>query len=79
MRIFVHAKPGARKEYVRETTDLFEKSNERRFVVAVSERATNGNANRAIERAIAGYLGIAASRVRIVAGQTARKKTVEVV
>jgi len=78
MKISVRAKPGVKKTYVKETTDLFERVGERHFVVAVAERAVDGRANRAIEKALAEYFDVPASRVRIVSGQTAREKTVEV-
>lgn len=78
MKIVVRAKPGAKKEYVKEMTDLFAPADRRRFIVAVHEPATEGRANRAIERVLAGHLGIAPSRVRIVAGFTAKEKIVEI-
>ena len=78
MKIAVRAKPGVKKEYVKETTDLFEKEGGRRFVVAVNERAVDGKANRAIERALAEHFGVPASRVRIISGHTAKEKTVEI-
>jgi uncharacterized protein YggU (UPF0235/DUF167 family) len=78
MKIFVRAKPGVKKVYVKETTDLFEKKGERHFVVAVNERAVDGKANRAIEHALAEYFDVPASRVRIVSGQTAKGKIVEI-
>lgn len=78
MKIFVRAKPGVKKAYIKETTDLFEKSGERHFVVAVAARAVEGSANRAIEKALAEYFNVAPSRVRIVSGQTAKEKVVEV-
>ncbi len=79
MKISVRAKPGAKKAYVKETTDLFGDANARHFVVAVTERAVEGMANRAIEKAIAEYLNIAPSHVRIVSGKTAKEKVVEIV
>ena len=79
MKIFVCAKPGFKKTYVKETTDLFAgKNGERHFVVAVAERAADGKANRAIERSLAEYFGVAALRVRIMAGQTTKEKIVEI-
>ena len=78
MKIFVRAKPGAKKEYIRETTDLFEKKGERHFVVAVAARAVDGAANRAIEKSIAKYFAVPASRVRIISGQTAKEKLIEI-
>jgi uncharacterized protein YggU (UPF0235/DUF167 family) len=79
MKIFVKAKPGAKKAYVKEENGgLFGNVAERRFVIAVTAPATQGKANRAIEEALAEYLKIAPSRVRIVAGKTSHQKTVEV-
>jgi hypothetical protein len=78
MKIFVRAKPGVKKAYVKETTDLFERAGERHFVVAVNERAVDGKANRAIERALAEHFDVPTSCVRIIAGQTAKEKVVEV-
>lgn len=80
MKIFVKAKPGAKAELVEETTGLFDggAKGERRFTVAVKERAVEGKANRAIERALAEHFGVAPSRVRIVSGETSRQKIVEI-
>ncbi len=78
MKIFVRAKPGVKKEYIKETTDLFEKSGERHFVVAVAARAVDGRANRAIEKALAEHFNVPPSRVRIVSGQTTKEKIVEI-
>lgn len=79
MKISVRAKPGVKKAYVKETTDLFGAPGERHFVVAVNERAVEGAANRAIEVALAAHLGVAPSRVRIISGATAKEKVVEVI
>ena len=78
MKIIVRAKPGVKKEYIKETTDLFEKNGERHFVVAVNERAVDGRANRAIVRAVAERFKVPPSRVRIVSGATAKEKIVEI-
>lgn len=99
MRIFIKAKPGAKKESVQRVTRREEglfpavagglgnaavaetKSvpmDKLQFVVAVKERPTGGQANRAIERAIAEYFHVAPSRVRIVAGHASREKIVEI-
>lgn len=69
-RISIKARPGAKAAVVIEKDG--------RLIVAVKERAADGKANCAIERAIAGYFGVAPARVRIVAGQTAREKIVEI-
>lgn len=82
MRIFIKAKPGAKKAFVKEEDGgLFTANNggERRFAVAVTEPASQGKANRAIEDALAAYFKIAPSRVRIVAGHTSRQKIAEIV
>jgi uncharacterized protein (TIGR00251 family) len=80
MKIFIKAKPGAKKAFIKEEeAGLFEKNAPRRFTVAVTEPAVEGKANRAIEEAIAEYFKIAPTRVRIVAGHTSRKKIIEIV
>jgi hypothetical protein len=79
MKIFIKAKPGLKRAYIKETTDLFEKNGERHFVVAVKERAVDGKANRAIEKAIAEYFRVSSSCVRIVIGGASREKVVEIV
>jgi len=79
MKIVVRAKPGVKKTYVRETTDLFGGMGaERHFIVAVNERAIDGKANRAIEAALAARFNVPPSRVRIVAGHSAKEKIVEI-
>lgn len=70
MKLSVLAKPGAKAASVVEKEGL--------WMVAVKERAADGRANRAVERAIAAHFGIAPSRVCIVAGQAARRKIVEI-
>ncbi len=70
MRISIRAKPGAKAARI---TDL-----DGRLQVAVVEGATDGRANRAIEKALARHFGVPPSRVRIVAGHTARDKAVEI-
>jgi len=69
-RISITAKPGAK------TPGIVEKDGQ--LIVAVKERATDGKANRAVEKAIAKHFGVASSRVRIVAGQTFHEKVVEI-
>lgn len=71
MKFSVRVKPGAKNAAVerKSPTDL---------TVSVRERAREGKANRAVLRAIAEYLDISVSRVRIVTGETGRIKIVEV-
>jgi len=78
MKIFVKAKPGAKKERITENSDLFDRKDERHFVVSVKERAVDGEANRAIERVIAEHFGVVRARVQIVRGLTSRDKIIEV-
>ena len=72
MKIFVRAKPGAREERVEKFDDVH-------FEVSVKEPPVKGLANQAIIKAIAGYFGIAPSRVRILAGFTSRQKILEII
>jgi len=69
-RTSVKAKPGAKVAQIKEITGHLH--------VAVTERATEGRANHAIEKAIAKYFGVAPSCVRIVSGQTSKTKVVEI-
>jgi len=71
MKLFVEAKPGAEKEKV-------EKIDPTHFAVAVKEPPVQGRANAAIIRALADFLGVAPSRLRIVAGWSSRRKTIKV-
>jgi uncharacterized protein YggU (UPF0235/DUF167 family) len=70
-KISIKAKPGSK------VAGITEKNGQ--LIVAVKERAADGNANRAVEKAIAKYFGIAPSRVRIIAGAAAREKVIEIV
>jgi uncharacterized protein len=66
VRLEIVAKPGARIPAVsRRGPDV---------VVAVRERAVDGNANEAILRAVADWLGIAPSGVTLVHGGSGRRK-----
>jgi uncharacterized protein YggU (UPF0235/DUF167 family) len=70
-RIAVRAKPGARVPRV-------EPLEGGTLLVAVRERALEGEANRAIEAALAAHFGVAPSQVRIVRGARGRDKLVEI-
>jgi uncharacterized protein len=71
MKLFVTAKPGAGEDSV-------EKIDETHFLVAVREPPVKGRANAAIARALADFLGVASSRVRLTSGFTSRQKVFEV-
>lgn len=70
MRLTVKAKPGTSRPSVRRAADG--------IVVAVRERAVDGQANEAILAAIAAWLNIAPSRVRLTRGAGSRMKVVEI-
>jgi uncharacterized protein len=71
MKIHVKAKPKVKKEHV-------EKIGETSYVVHVKEPPTDGKANRAIIKALAAYLKIAPSRIRMISGFTSRQKTLDI-
>jgi uncharacterized protein (TIGR00251 family) len=70
LRVGVRVRPGASRVAVggRYGTDL--------LVVAVSARAVEGAANRAVGEALAAAFGVRRGDVEIVSGLTARSKTV---
>ena len=78
MKIYVRAKPGAKKPRIEETSGLFGADAMPRYVVAVNEPAKEGKANRAIEEALAEYFNMPVSRVHIVSGHMSRDKVVEI-
>ena len=75
MRIVVRVSPGAPATKV---GGRYGDSEPPVLVVRVTARAVDGKANAATVRALADALGVPRSLVRIVAGQRARTKVVEV-
>lgn len=71
MKLIVKVKPGAREERV-------ERVDGSRFIVSVKARALEGRANAAALKALAKFLDIAPSRLRIVSGLAYKEKIVEV-
>jgi uncharacterized protein len=71
MRIRVSVKPGSSTEAVSRQPDGS-------LLVRVHERAHDGEANAAVIKAVAGFLGLPKSRVLIVSGQRGRSKLLEV-
>lgn len=71
MRIFVKAKPSAKKENV-------EKIDESHFVISVKEPPKDGQANKAIIKALAEHLDISSSAIRLVAGFSSKQKIFEI-
>lgn len=71
MVLEVLVKPNSKKPGI-------EKLEDGRWVVRVRERALEGRANAAVILAVAGELGVAKSRVRLVRGGKSRVKLLEV-
>lgn len=71
MKIFVKAKPNAKEEKVK-------KISETHFVVSVKEPPVQGRANEAIVKALAGYFGVASSRVKLISGFSSGQKIFEI-
>ena len=71
-KIFVKANPNSKKEFVK-------KISETNFVVAVKELPIKGKANQAIVKALADFMGIAPSRLKIISGAASRQKIIEII
>lgn len=71
MKIFVQAKANAKLEKV-------EKIDETHFVVSVKKPPQDGKANIAIIKALAKFLGVPLSCVRLVSGASSKQKVFEV-
>lgn len=71
MKVFVHAKPGARKESV----DEIDRAH---FVIAVRAAAKENEANKAIIRALSRHFNIAQSRVNLLSGLRGKRKVFEI-
>ncbi|MFA5098715.1 MAG: DUF167 domain-containing protein [Candidatus Paceibacterota bacterium] len=72
MKIFVKAKPGAKKEEIL-------KIDETHYNVSVKAAAKEGKSNAAIIKALAKYFDVSASCVEIVSGKTSKQKIVEII
>jgi hypothetical protein len=71
MRITVTTKPRSKVEKV-------ERVDDKNFVVSVRALPVEGQANRAVLLALADYLEVPLSRIRIVSGAGARKKIIDI-
>ena len=71
MKIFVIVKTRAKKEGVK-------KIDETHFIVSVKEPPVDGRANTVVVRALADFLDIAPSRLRIATSRANRWKIIEV-
>ena len=77
MKILVFAKPGAKRAAIKEMENLVP-GFDACFSVAVKEPPEDGRANHAVVAALAEHFQISTSSVKIVSGQTGRKKIVVV-
>jgi hypothetical protein len=67
----IHAKPGAKKERI-------EIGENGEMIIAISSRAVDGEANKALLAALSKALGVSKSQLEIVSGDHGRKKRVKV-
>jgi hypothetical protein len=74
-RILVEAHPGAKDERF---PDGFNEWREGRIGVRVKAPAQEGAANEAVLRAVAGFFGVAGSKLTLESGATDRRKTLVV-
>ena len=71
MRISVHATPGARRNHVGGCHDGA-------LRVSVTATADKGRANQAIAKYLGDALGVKASQIELISGQTSRRKVFEI-
>lgn len=71
MKIFVKAKPKARKAYIKKIDDTH-------YVVAVNEPPVSGKANQAIIKSLAEYFSKPSSQIAIITGEKSKQKIVEI-
>ena len=71
LRILVTVKPQAKKEEVKQDA-------EGEFIAFVHAPAQDGRANRALIEILANHFSVAKSSVRILRGQSSRRKLVEI-
>jgi uncharacterized protein (TIGR00251 family) len=71
MKIYVKAKPGAKRERV-------EQIDATHYIVEVKAPPVEGKANDAIRRALAVYFDVAPSRVKMTSGKTSKQKVFEI-
>lgn len=72
MKIFVTAKPRAKKE-------LVEKIDDTHFMVSVKDPPIKGMANQAIMKVLAEYFQIPRANIKIAAGHTSHQKIIEII
>lgn len=70
MRFRVKVKPSAKRASVRALAENY-------FEISVREKPADGKANAAVARALAGQLGVSASRLRLISGGRGKIKFFE--
>ncbi len=71
LKIWVTVKPQAKKDEIRKITDG-------EYIALVTALPRDGKANRALIEVLADYFSVAKSSIRIVRGQSGRRKLVEI-
>lgn len=83
MKIVVKSKPNAKVEKVERVTQPAlgfdtEHSNMVEYLVAVKELPIHGQANEAIIKALANYFDVPKTLIKLVSGQTSKRKVFEI-
>lgn len=71
MKLFIKAKPNSKRTRV-------EKISENTYLVEVKEPPVDGKANLAVIKAMAEFLKITPSRIKLISGQTSKQKILEI-
>ena len=71
MKIFAKAKPNSKKDEIKKLDDTH-------FEIRVTAQAQEGKANAAVIKALANYLKIPASRIKIHTGAKSKQKILEI-
>lgn len=81
MKIFVKVQSNAKKEAVEKLDPPargLRWAGDAHFVVFVKAPPAGGKANQAVLRLLADYFGVAPSRLKIIAGRSARRKIIQI-
>jgi len=70
VKITVRVKPNAKKDYIEEVLG--------EFVAQIKAIPVDGKANDALIKLLADHFDVARSRIKIVSGQSSRRKVVEI-
>ncbi len=78
MRILVKARPKAKREGVTPPTPKLFGDGEEVYIVSVKEPPVDGKANDAIVRVLVEYFKVPKTSVRIISGQTSKRKIIDI-